>query len=1127
MRLRNLLSALTVLALAAAPALSAVRSSGLLSSSLGACVVETSPDGRALHLSNLGSSGQDGVSITLPRSSGHRMVSSSSWSNADVGTVCSWSWGASNSQSVGSGGLSAGRLFVHRLHNGQRLSVDLSSLSSSASMSCALYLDGALVSSFTCPSSSTFDFVSSSSSVFPVPDAGLEFSRLSSSGQRQCLFNLGLKGRFSVTPPGSSQPVECDLIVGNEECDDRNIDVMDGCDLHVTCPAGSSLSSLSFSSQSFVKFGASVSLAGEDCDDDGFSLKVSNNPLYQSGSMGAESPMFDRVFGRSGSTSPLSSLDSSFPGMSLRYDKASPVILKRGQDEGSALSTRVLGSSACSPTGEVASLHSLFTSSGSLDVTADFSGMCPAQESVFVSSQGVLVAAFASPPGHTVSVTAPPGGPLGMAINEKGLPGEKKPCKTCQNPKGPQSISPSHIPSDFSTVDQDGLSLHVSFADPRVVCVDGTCVTGDDVTFHASRAPGGAVITLTGQNFGLQRCSSGSCSPSSSSSSLSNFVLSGVDQIRASIPAWVSLSSSTPVVEVPVFMDRVDATPLRGTSVTLHLSSNLVLAGAMRENTMFSSISNAQTQLLTVDNGGGSYTVDLALLGPGCGPTTSGSLFSLFVSRAPGAADGLGFVSIDQAEAADCTGGPIPTSAAGITQIVLDSSAPTAITDLSATQCKTGNDADGTTCISLIWSPRSNVDETVEIYRASYGNYPLFSRGAAPGSVPSPPSNCPPTGRFSSVSSSLVTRCDAATGACTVADEPSSRDEFYYVAVVRDRAGNYSSCSNMTDGTLSFHLGDVAGGSGGGGGGTVGSSCVGDNQVSSIDISALGAHYGSSLLPSSSFTCLDVGPTSDGSVDGRPAPDGRLSFRDLILYAINYSLVSMPRSAPAPAAAASNTLSLHVPSLPEAGSAFDVSLGMEGAGDALGVSAQLAWDPTVVEPVSVHDGDLLAQQGRAGIVLSGAPGNIDAALFGVGSGFTGRGTLATVTFRVKGAGDPAIRIAQSEARDARNQPVPLSGVGVPGTMPGRTAIRMAFPNPFDRNTTVVLALAQAGPVEVGVYDITGRQVRTLVRGPQAAGERIVSWDGRDDRGVQLGAGVYMLRLQAGGHQETRALRLVK
>ena len=98
-------------------------------------------------------------------------------------------------------------------------------------------------------------------------------------------------------------------------------------------------------------------------------------------------------------------------------------------------------------------------------------------------------------------------------------------------------------------------------------------------------------------------------------------------------------------------------------------------------------------------------------------------------------------------------------------------------------------------------------------------------------------------------------------------------------AVVRDGAGNVSPFSNMTEGTLDFHLGDVAGGA-------AGTLCDGDNQVSSVDISALGAHYGSTVSTSSSFACLDVGPTFGGTVDGRPVPDGRLSFRDLILYAI-------------------------------------------------------------------------------------------------------------------------------------------------------------------------------------------------------------------------------------------------
>ena len=275
----------------------------------------------------------------------------------------------------------------------------------------------------------------------------------------------------------------------------------------------------------------------------------------------------------------------------------------------------------------------------------------------------------------------------------------------------------------------------------------------------------------------------------------------------------------------------------------------------------------------------------------------------------------------------------------------------------------------------------------------------------------------------------------------------------------------------------------------------------------------------------SSLQCLDVGPTVDGTIDGRPATDQRLQFKDLILYAINYSLVSMPANRPQ--AAAANALRVAPVVVPAVGQTFDVALEMEGAGDVQGLSAQLDWDPAVVEAVAVSEGELMGRQGRLGVVLSPGPGGVDAAMLGVGGGIAGSGTLAKVTFRVKGEGDPAIRIGAVDARDAQNRTLGLSTSGGTGTLPGRTALRMAFPNPFDQNMTIALSLRATGPASVGVFDVAGRKVRSLVQGVQPAGERLVTWDGRDDSGSRLGAGVYMLRLDAGGHSETRAVRLVK
>ncbi|MEZ4386258.1 MAG: S8 family serine peptidase [Candidatus Krumholzibacteriia bacterium] len=68
------------------------------------------------------------------------------------------------------------------------------------------------------------------------------------------------------------------------------------------------------------------------------------------------------------------------------------------------------------------------------------------------------------------------------------------------------------------------------------------------------------------------------------------------------------------------------------------------------------------------------------------------------------------------------------------------------------------------------------------------------------------------------------------------------------------------------------------------------------------------------------------------------------------------------------------------------------------------------------------------------------------------------------------------------------------------------------PNPFNPSTRIGYSLPRAGEVNLAVYDLKGRLVRTLQDGRQAAGEYGVRWDGRDDRGGQAASGIYLYRL---------------
>lgn len=79
------------------------------------------------------------------------------------------------------------------------------------------------------------------------------------------------------------------------------------------------------------------------------------------------------------------------------------------------------------------------------------------------------------------------------------------------------------------------------------------------------------------------------------------------------------------------------------------------------------------------------------------------------------------------------------------------------------------------------------------------------------------------------------------------------------------------------------------------------------------------------------------------------------------------------------------------------------------------------------------------------------------------------------------------------------------------------------PNPFDAETRITYRLGEGSPVQLSVFDATGRQVRALIRASQPAGEYAVRWDGRDDSGRPVSPGVYFYRLAAGGRAEVRKM----
>jgi hypothetical protein len=104
---------------------------------------------------------------------------------------------------------------------------------------------------------------------------------------------------------------------------------------------------------------------------------------------------------------------------------------------------------------------------------------------------------------------------------------------------------------------------------------------------------------------------------------------------------------------------------------------------------------------------------------------------------------------------------------------------------------------------------------------------------------------------------------------------------------------------------------------------------------------------------------------------------------------------------------------------------------------------------------------------------------------------------------------------------------PTVAVDDPQPQPLISGLRPPVPNPTRGTTAVSYALAQAGRVQLGIYDVSGRLVRKLVDGERHAGVETVVWNGTAESGARLQAGVYFVRLAAPGFRETRRVILLK
>ena len=132
---------------------------------------------------------------------------------------------------------------------------------------------------------------------------------------------------------------------------------------------------------------------------------------------------------------------------------------------------------------------------------------------------------------------------------------------------------------------------------------------------------------------------------------------------------------------------------------------------------------------------------------------------------------------------------------------------------------------------------------------------------------------------------------------------------------------------------------------------------------------------------------------------------------------------------------------------------------------------------------------------------------------------------ALITF-IDNANSARTFSALTDASGAYQITITSASSGSPSnTIPKNFKVAQNYPNPFSSSTTIPYELNKESHIQVTIYDVLGRAVRTVDAGQKAVGLHSVLWDGRTGGGERVANGIYFYRLSANGESQVKKMIL--
>ncbi len=124
------------------------------------------------------------------------------------------------------------------------------------------------------------------------------------------------------------------------------------------------------------------------------------------------------------------------------------------------------------------------------------------------------------------------------------------------------------------------------------------------------------------------------------------------------------------------------------------------------------------------------------------------------------------------------------------------------------------------------------------------------------------------------------------------------------------------------------------------------------------------------------------------------------------------------------------------------------------------------------------------------------------------------------------SGSGTINLIETELSDPYGNMFCVAG-GKPNALPESYLLHQNYPNPFNASTRIIYELPRTSHVEIAIFNVMGRRVRTLLSRVESAGVHTAEWDGRDQSGNFVASGVYLYRLTGDGSTIERKMVLLK